>query len=208
MAVVTNVLIIISIIIGITALSLAIKNSIDRKKEDFITSQVLTEIDDTGNISKLTTIDLQTTIEDAINDANGPLLPYTARSGMIVMWSTPNPPAGWVICNGSGLLSDGITPVPNLTGRFPYGIVGQTGFAAQQGARSVTLTTDNIPAHAHSQNNTPQKGHADGCQKTCWGGESCSNICDYTGLMTGQTGGGQEFSIIPPYTAVYFIIKL
>ena len=178
-----------------------------KKDEKFTTSEILTE---TGDIASahLSTIDLQTTIEAAVNDANGPLLPYTARSGMIVMWCVPSPPPGWVMCNGKGTLSDGKTPVPDLTGRFPYGATGAIGFAKIGGEGSVTLSTANIPSHSHSQSNTPQRGHQDGCPQTCWGGNSCSSVCDMAGLMTGATGGGQSFDIIPPYTGVYFIIKL
>ena len=50
--------------------------------------------------------------------------------GSITMWSTPNPPAGWVICDGRSITGDtyaalrtvlGTDVVPDLRGRFPLG---------------------------------------------------------------------------------------
>ena len=53
--------------------------------EQFTTRKILTETETSG-YSDLSTIDLRSTIDSAVNDPDGPLLQYTARPGMIVMW--------------------------------------------------------------------------------------------------------------------------
>ncbi len=177
-----------------------------KQDEKFTTSEILTETSKNGLVD-LQTIDLRTTIDEAINDTNGPLLPYTARPGMIVMWHKPDPPVGWAICDGNGFLSDNKTPVPDLRGRFPGGISGNAAFAAQGGAGTVTLTVANMPQHTHAQSQTLSRWHDGSCPKACRGGTDCEGVCDVD-AQTYPAGGGQPFDITPLYTLVYFIIKL
>tara|TARA_Y100000385_G_scaffold276580_1_gene322491 strand:- start:1405 stop:2064 length:660 start_codon:yes stop_codon:yes gene_type:complete len=215
MAVVTNVLTIISIIIGITALSLAIKNSVERKKEDFITSQILTEREDQGN-PNLSSIDLLSTLTSAINDTDGPLFNYTARPGMIVMWHTNVAPKGWVLCDGGKY---GDLQTPDLRGRFPKGVSpDDITYAHKGGISSVMLSSDNVPAHNHqiSLDQMPQTGKVTEClvapkdgknfgsEKTFYTSDNGRIYSpDYSGPITQKA-----FDIIPPCVGVYFIMKL
>ena len=212
MAVITNVLTIISIIIGITALSLAIKNSVECKKEDFITSQILTEREDQGNIN-LSSIDLLSTLTSAIHDTDGPLFNYTARPGMIVMWHTDVAPQGWVLCDGG---TYGGLVTPDLRGRFPKG-VSDIIYAQTEGNSSVMLSSDNVPAHNHqiSLDQMPQSGSSTNCLVAPQNGKNFGSeetfytsdngtiySPDYSGPITQKA-----FDIIPPCVGVYFIMK-
>ena len=76
--------------------------------------------------------------------------------GIIVMWSGTTPPTGWVIC-------DGQNGTPDLRGRFivgynpsdgDYNTMGKLG-----GAKTVTLTTDQMPAHKHSGSTNTTGNH-------------------------------------------------
>ena len=73
-------------------------------------------------------------------------LPDSFTPGMILMWSgtLATIPAGWALCDGQ----DGR---PNLLGRFIRG-VGSAGTqpGGTGGANIVSLSTANLPAHAHS----------------------------------------------------------
>ena len=70
--------------------------------------------------------------------------------------------------------------------------LGQTG-----GAQTVTLTTNELPAHTH----TYLKGSGSG------GTEVGPNTSAGTGASTGSSGSGAAFSILNPYMTTNFIIK-
>jgi microcystin-dependent protein len=158
-------------------------------------------------------------------------------SGMITLWSGSQAsiPEGWVLCNG-------LNGTPDLRNRFvvgsggngqpPYYPVGATG-----GNTSITLTTAQLPAHAHGitdvehthtyvddghdhtiatysgwTNGANIDGTADGGfvgNKTT--GVSTTGISinpSYTGITTTQnTGTGAAISILPPYYALCYIMK-
>ena len=169
---IATVLAIISILIGITALSLAVNNSVKRKKERFITSEVLTEKIDKG-AAYLSTIDLLSTFDSAINDANGPLLTYTARPGMIVMWYTDVAPPGWVMCDGGTY--NGMK-TPDLRGRCPVGVFTDTPSGTNyitiehnqtlgNRSQSVKLSENHLPPHNHQLRleEMKQSGSATNC---------------------------------------------
>ena len=223
---VTTALIIVSILIGVTGLSLAINNSIKRKKERFSTSDVLTETSDSGAVS-LSTIDLLSTLNSAINDANGPLFTYTARPGMIVMWYTDVAPPGWVICDGGTY--NGMK-TPDLRGRFPAGVFTENpegtsyvniGHNQYLGDRSTMLSIDNVPKHNHqiSLQSMRQSGKDTECligpkgenyysganpNQFYTSGDGTIYAHDYTGPITTQ----KAVDIVPPCVGVYFIMKI
>ena len=63
------------------------------------------------------------------------------------MWSgsTSNVPTGWALCNGQN-------GTPNLRDRFIVGAGNSYSVGSKGGADSVTLTTSQMPSHAHSLN--------------------------------------------------------
>ena len=64
-------------------------------------------------------------------------------TGGIIMWSGSVVPAGWALC-------DGLNGTPNLTDRFIVGAGAAYAIGATGGVDSVTLTTNQIPGHAHT----------------------------------------------------------
>lgn len=161
--------------------------------------------------------------------------PFIAQ---IVMFGGNFNPRGWAFCSGQ------IMPIAQNTALFSllgvtYGGNGQTTFALpdlrsrvpihagqgpglsnyqlgqQGGTESVTLTTNQMPAHNHSavahasdgaSSNTDPSGNflAEGNNYT-----NSTNVQMNAGAVTtGMAGGNQPFSIIQPYLAINYIIAL
>ena len=148
-------------------------------------------------------------------------------SGVIVVWSgAANAiPSGWYLCNGSN-------GTPDLRGRFVVGYsntdsdydVGDTG-----GSASVTLTSAQMPNHAHFFSTTtgggdhvhqyidqyvvinagyrPWPANNNDCQQR---NVNTSGSGAHTHLVTGTTnqeGGGASHENRPPYYALCYIMK-
>ena len=127
-------------------------------------------------------------------------------SGMILIWSgAANAiPSGWVLCNGSN-------STPDLRGKFVVGYhdsngdydVGDTG-----GAETVTLTTNEMPAHTHT---ATTKGSSGSHSWTQFG--AGRNDWNYPGensrgsATTASTGGGAAHENRPPFYALCYIMK-
>ena len=147
--------------------------------------------------------------------------------GTIVMWSNSKTiPEGWHICDGS--TQHGI-PLPNLTDRFVLGASTKT-LGTQGGSTqtSITIPLDSLPAHSHSVtdpghkhlgNNTDvgTQGGSHGDDHSVWqpghtpGGHLPPTQKNTTNISIQSTGKGQAFSQqlpLPPYYALYYIIKL
>jgi microcystin-dependent protein len=154
-------------------------------------------------------------------------------TGGIIMWSGSAGaiPTGWALCNGSG-------GTPDLRGRFvvgfdlsdpDYNTVGETG-----GAKSVTLTEAQMPAHTHAvsgtTNNTGAHIHTFRTISTgVEGSPALSGVpletaigervvtqstTDSAGAHThtvsgtaALAGGGTAHENRPPYYTICFIIK-
>jgi microcystin-dependent protein len=145
-------------------------------------------------------------------------------------------PYGWALCNGQ-LLSisqntalfeligttyggDGQTTfaLPNLQSRIPVhqgnSVNGPYVIGELAGTETVTLTTNQIPAHSHALN--AQSGA--GTQPSPAGGVWASSSLDQysTGTPTAQmtasslqnSGGSQPHDNLPPYLCVTFVIAL
>jgi microcystin-dependent protein len=136
-------------------------------------------------------------------------------SGMILMFTGASPPTGWAFCNGNN-------GTPNLTDKFiicsgstyPAGTTG--------GSSSVTLATTNLPAHSHTLTNGTATVTA--TVTTVNGGTGGTGIVNNqisrpssesgnsaTATISGRTdsvGSGTAFSIMPPYYALAYIMKL
>lgn len=142
--------------------------------------------------------------------------------GMIVMWygESNKVPDGWAIC-------DGQNGTPNLTDKFIMG-AGNDKREPKGGSSSVTLTMANMPAHKHTGTTTSDGKHTHGYNDTMperdniIDEDSNEEFCNWkrewsrTGedgehqhyFETDWQGEGKSFEILPPYIALFFIMKL
>jgi len=146
----------------------------------------------------------------------------TIPAGLISMWSGSigSIPSGWYLCDGSN-------GTPNLTDRFVVGAGSTYAVNGTGGVTSVTLTTNNLPAHTHTATVTdPAHSHViaqpvtglAGSGASGWQGSntgvnyvvssSATNTAT-TGITVANssTGSGTSFSILPTYYALAFIQK-
>ena len=128
--------------------------------------------------------------------------------GGIIMWSgaVNQIPSGWALCNGGN-------GTPNLQNRFIIGAGNLYNPNNTGGAKEVTLSAGNLPPHTHnyrdsyfSENNGLNYGYA-GSNKT----DNDNNPFDY--YINRTTDGGNSlnstpFSILPPYYALAFIMRV
>jgi microcystin-dependent protein len=129
------------------------------------------------------------------------------------MWSGTqfDVPAGWAFC-------DGTNGTPNLTEKFI--ICASANYPPTQtgGAASVALVKANLPnydlpitdpSHSHIYQEAGtlqvQSGNTTGCLTEL---SSSSTTSSTTGITVNSGGGDTAFSIIPPYYALAYIMKL
>jgi len=121
--------------------------------------------------------------------------------------------------------ANSVTP-PNLKGKFLYGSSNTTtGLGDTGGAATQTLTVAQIPSHTHTGttgNDTPDHSHgyrpSEAKNGEDWNGSSPALPGAATqtggastrhthGFTTAASGGGQAFSILPPYFLINHIMK-
>jgi microcystin-dependent protein len=141
----------------------------------------------------------------------------TIPAGLIAMWSGSigSIPSGWYLCDGSN-------GTPNLTDKFIIGAGSSYAVNGTGGVSSVTLTTNNLPAHTHTATVTdPGHTHSSNAQQQnssnqlAGGGgfTTASATATINTATTGisvtnaSTGSGTSFSILNPYYALAFIQK-
>jgi hypothetical protein len=144
----------------------------------------------------------------------------TIPAGLISMWSGSigSIPSGWYLCDGSN-------GTPNLTDRFIIGAGSSYAVNGVGGVASVTLTTNNMPAHTHTATSTvTDPGHShqyktyglgnngltgNANTNTDWGyAQTDTKTTNITVATTNaSTGSGTSFSILNPYYALAFIQK-
>ena len=143
----------------------------------------------------------------------------TMAPGMIVMWggAVNAIPAGWLLCNGSGVTSTGMA-VPNMTDRFIIGAgatytVGASGGSTTHGhtttVSDTTLTLAQIPSHNHGT--YPISLNI----STALGAGHFSVGNTKTGVTTstggskphGHTASTNTVTHLPPFLALAYIIK-
>jgi len=137
----------------------------------------------------------------------------TIPAGLIAMWSGSigSIPSGWYLCDGSN-------GTPNLTDRFIVGAGSTYAVNATGGATSVTLNTNNLPAHTHAATVT-DPGHFHSVNSLTsgsgvGGGANFTNTSTSSGTATtgitvtnASTGSGTSFNILPTYYALAYIQK-
>jgi microcystin-dependent protein len=164
--------------------------------------------------------------------------------GEIRMLGANFAPVGWALCQGqllpisqnAALFSllgttyggDGVQTfaLPDLQGRVPLGMGQGSGLSPyvegqKGGSESVTLTTQQMPAHSHAvaaaetQSTTNPAGAVPantqpptpGAAPKIYGA-SPDGKTTMNSAMIGQTGGNQPVSVQQPYLAVNYIIAL
>lgn len=113
----------------------------------------------------------------------------------IIMWygDANAVPDGWQLCNGAA-------GTPDLRDRFPVGAGISYLKGASGGEAAHTLTISEIPSHTHTVN-----------YSGTWGVEYAGSYtdCPRSGQSaTGAAGGGFAHNNIPPYLAVYYIMRM
>ncbi len=152
--------------------------------------------------------------------------------GEIRMFAGNFAPAGWAICAGQILPiaeyealfvligttygGDGQTifALPDLRGRVPVHQGAGFTLAKMGGAETVTLTTNQIPAHNHAA--LAHAGPASAVNPTSkvWAGGSQARYSDQSPDVSMNSGalaldgGSQPHDNMPPFLAVNFIISL
>lgn len=119
----------------------------------------------------------------------------TMPAGSIVAWygRIDEVPIGWTLC-------DGTNGAPDLRGVFILGAGGQYPVGSTGGADKVTLGVDNLPSHSHGVD----LGITMACSEA-----PTEFVASIGGSMnTESTGGNVPHENMPPYLALYYIMKL
>jgi microcystin-dependent protein len=162
-------------------------------------------------------------------------IPYV---GEIRMFAGNFAPAGWMLCQGQTLPisenevlfqligttygGDGETTfnLPDLQGRVPIhagsGGGGTYTLGERAGVESVTLTTQQIPAHNHPASCRGADSNAGSPQNAIWAKNGTnqtiySNVAPATNMNAaaiGASGGSQPHENMMPFLAINFIISL
>jgi microcystin-dependent protein len=130
-----------------------------------------------------------------ITGPTGPFAVFTP--GMIMMFNSASPPAGWLLCDGA--TGSG---TPDLRGQFVSHQNGSN-FGATGGTGAHTLTQTEMPAHTHTFDT--HNGVSQGGPGTLNAGSGSFP----SGQAEGSTiiGGGTAFTKLPPYYVLTFIMK-
>jgi len=142
-------------------------------------------------------------------------------------------PQGWALCNGQSLAisqndalftllgttygGDGVNTfnLPDLRGRMPMHQGGNFVIGQSAGTETVTLTTQQLPAHTHQATAVTETGNQLAPAGNVWAASSLNqfstsnpppNAMNPGALAT--TGGSQPHDNVMPYLAVSFIIAL
>lgn len=146
--------------------------------------------------------------------------------GMGMLWFDNSIPLGWLVCNGQAVsretyselydlwgvqfgAGNGTTTfnLPNLDGRSPIGAGSLVGFANTDGAATHTLTTAELPAHAHRM----RVGNGASAFQLIGGGGSNPTVSNgvttsTTPINSGDTGSGNAHNNLHPVLGVHFIV--
>ena len=141
-------------------------------------------------------------------------------TGGIMIWSglLADVPSGWAVCNGS-------QGTPNLQNLFVIGTNAVSTVNSGNTNNQVTITTANLPEHVHTGTTTAggaSHNHGFSLARGGTGPTSMTSTTDQGNntnkstednlhshlISTQSTGLGQPITIIPPYYALFYIMKL
>lgn len=156
----------------------------------------------------------------------GSIMPYAGQSVL------PASLSGWLLCdgaaygstvypglyeiigssynttNGQSAPATGYFRVPDLRGMTLLGVnTAITDFNAigkYGGAKTVALTTSEMPAHTHTQIAKYSGGTSSGAHVNL---DTTINNNDYGYAQTGSTGSGSAHENMPPYVVINYLIK-
>ena len=158
------------------------------------------------------------------------LSPYALKAtfpiGMIVMWYGTTVPNGWAICDGSN-------GTPDLRDKFIVGAGYSYGKGATGGEKEVILSENELPLHSHRLSSSSSGGWFHyimmsvdgglGDDRTEWavgsihGGKSSLVNTRGANVQVGSSdamsstesvGSNLAHNNLPPYYALYFIMKI
>jgi hypothetical protein len=129
----------------------------------------------------------------------------TIPIGGIIMWSGSTVPAGWALCDGSSYAPGRSTP--NLRDKFIVGASSTYPLNTAGGSATRTLIEANLPPHTHSYTDSWFEQWSDYWWGTFPGGAYVGHTREAS-KSTGSVGSATSFSIIPPYYALAFIMRI
>lgn len=124
----------------------------------------------------------------------------TVPSGIIMLWPTITPPAGWLECNGqsttgyAALAAVVGANVPDLRGEFVRG--WDNGKGTDPGRAIKSSQADELKSHTHTYNTKSSTAPQSGSATQCWVGSATAT--------TSATGGSETR---PRNIALMYIIK-
>ena len=130
---------------------------------------------------------MQQTVNNAVENA------ISVPVGGIIMWSgaTSTIPSNYHIC-------DGTNGTPNLTNNFIVAAGDTYSVGATGGEATHTLTIDEMPSHSHNIT-TGTAGYSS---------SFLPSVQQSGTYQTSSVGGSQPHNNLPPYYALYFIMRI
>ena len=126
--------------------------------------------------------------------------------GVIMMWhsSSGSIPDGWTLCDGSN-------GTPNLVDRFVVGAGNSYSVNSTGGQARVTLNTSELPSHNHANGSYNRLLKIDGTHTRSSSGVDNTGSgepnLDVAGSIQ-SVGSSQSHQNLPPYLALFYIMKL
>ncbi|PWK13485.1 phage tail protein [Tumebacillus permanentifrigoris] len=154
--------------------------------------------------------------------------------GEIRMFAGNFAPAGWAFCDGSlmsisenealfALLGttyggDGQTTfaLPDLRGRVPIHVSSSYSLGARGGTETVTLTSNELPAHTHAANASATPGEVENPSNALWAiapstsyyGTASPTLVPMNSAALSSVGGNQPHDNMMPTLTLSYIISL
>ena len=124
-------------------------------------------------------------------------------SGVILMWhgKETDIPSGWHLC-------DGTNNTPDLRGKFVLAASSTYGAGTSGGSNTINISQAQMPSHSH--NYTNGTGTVALPQLTTSGNASTVTVrgTNTAQTATTTTGSSQAVTVMPPYYALCYIMKI